>query len=46
LACAEKLLDSGERSGAAALYQAVAKADLPQHFRVAAMQGAIRARQP
>lgn len=43
---AEKLLESGQRSQAAVLYQAVAKADLPQHFRVAAKQGSILAQQP
>jgi hypothetical protein len=44
--CAEKLVEAGQRGEAAALYQAVAKADLPPHFRVAATQGALRARRP
>jgi HEAT repeat protein len=46
LACAEALLAGGERNEAAALYQSVAAADLPQHFRVAAAHGMLVARQP
>jgi HEAT repeat protein len=46
LGCAEALLAQDKRSEAAAIYQAVGKADLPKHFRLAAAQGTIRARQP
>jgi HEAT repeat protein len=46
LSCAEAFLAQGKRSEAAAMYQEVGKADLPKHFRVAAAQGAILARQP
>jgi len=46
LACAETLLAEGKRSEAAAMYERVGKADLPKHFRVAAAQGLILARQP
>lgn len=46
LGCAEALLAQDKRSEAAAIYEAVGKADLPKHFRLAAAQGTIRARQP
>jgi HEAT repeat protein len=46
LACAEALLAAGKRNEAAATYERVGKAELPKHFRVAAMQGLILARQP
>ena len=46
LACAEALIAKDKRSDAAAMFDAVAKADLPVHFRLAATQGAILARQP
>jgi len=46
LGCAEALLARKKNSEAAALYQAVAKAELPKHLRVAALQGALKARQP
>jgi HEAT repeat protein len=45
LGCAEAMLASGKRDEAAALYEAVGKADLPKHFRIAAAQGAILTRQ-
>jgi len=46
LACAEALLAEGKRNEAAAMYERVGKAELPKHFRVAAAQGLILARQP
>ena len=46
LGAAEVLVAQGRRSEAAAMYQTVGKADLPKHFRTAAAQGALRARQP
>jgi HEAT repeat protein len=46
LACAEALLAQGKRDEAAAIYDLVAKADVPKHVRLAAIQGAIQARQP
>jgi HEAT repeat protein len=46
LSCAEALLAQGKHSEAAAIYKSVGKAELPGHFRVAAMHGAILARQP
>jgi HEAT repeat protein len=46
LSCAEALLTQGKRGEAAAIYERVAKADLPKHFRVAAAHGLILARQP
>ena len=46
LGCAESLLAQGKRAEAAAIYDSVAKAELPKHFRIAAAQGAILARQP
>jgi HEAT repeat protein len=45
LACAESLLAHGKRTEAAAVYETVGKADLPKDFRIAAMQGALFARQ-
>ena len=39
-------LAAGKRNEAAAMYEWVGKAELPKHFRVAAMQGLILARQP
>ena len=45
LDCAEKRLAEGKPDEAVALYQAVAKADLPKHFKIAAAQGMILARQ-
>jgi len=44
LACAEARLAQKQPEEAAAIYGAVGKANLPKHFRVAAMQGALRAR--
>ena len=44
LSCAEALLTQGQAAEALALYESVAKADLPKHFRVAAALGALRAR--
>jgi len=44
LGCAEVLLAADKRTEAAAMYQSVAQAELPKHFRVAAAQGAIQAR--
>jgi HEAT repeat protein len=44
LACAEALVAEDKRSEAAAMYQSVGRADLPQHFRVAAAHGAIQTR--
>jgi HEAT repeat protein len=44
LSCAEALLTQGQAAEALALYESVAKADLPKHFRVAAAHGALRAR--
>ncbi len=41
LDCAEQRLAEGKRDEAVALCQAVAKADLPKHFRIAAAQGMI-----
>jgi len=46
LACAEALLAEDKRDEAAAMYERVGKAELPKHFRVAAVQGLILARQP
>jgi HEAT repeat protein len=46
LACAEALLAAERRPQAAAIYQSVAKAKLPKHFRVAAAHGLILARVP
>jgi HEAT repeat protein len=46
LACAEAFVAQGKRDEAAAMYEQVAKADLPRHFRVAATHGLIQARQP
>lgn len=43
LRCAEALLQQGHKQPAAALYEAVAKADLPKHFHVAAAQGKMQA---
>jgi HEAT repeat protein len=45
LACAEALLAREKRREAAAIYQSVAKAELPKHFRVAAAHGLLLARQ-
>ena len=45
LACAEALLAQDNRPEAAAVYQSVAKAELPKHFRVAAAHGLLLARQ-
>jgi HEAT repeat protein len=44
LSCAEALVGQDKRSEAEALYRDVGSADLPKHFRLAAAQGAIRAR--
>lgn len=44
LGIADAMLARGQRADAAALFEAVAKADLPKHFKLAAMQGAIQAR--
>lgn len=44
LSCAEALLAAGKTDEAAKVYESVGKADLPKHFRIAAMQGAILAR--
>ena len=46
LGCAEAMLAQGKRTEAAAMYDLVGKADLPKHFRIAAVQGALLARQP
>ncbi len=46
LGCAEALLAQKKNSEAVVIYETVAKADLPKHFRVAAVQGALKARQP
>jgi len=46
LSCAEALLAQDKPSEAAAIYERVGKADLPKHFRIAAAQGALQARQP
>jgi len=46
LGCAEAMLAGGKRTEAAAMYDLVGKADLPKHFRIAAVQGALLARQP
>lgn len=40
LGCAERLAARGDSAGATALYEAVAKADLPEHIRLAAKRGA------
>jgi len=45
LACAEALLARDKRPEAAAIYQSVAQAELPKHFRVAAAHGLLLARQ-
>ncbi len=45
LACAEKCVAEGKRDEAVALYQLVAKAELPKHFRLAATHGLLTARQ-
>jgi HEAT repeat protein len=42
LSCAEALVVQGKPAEAAAIYQRVAKADLPKHFRVAAAHGLIQ----
>ena len=44
LACAERLIAQGQRAAAAALYESVGKAELPEHFRLAATKGAELAR--
>ena len=44
LACAEALLAEGKRREAAGVYQSVAKAELPKHFRVAVAHGMLLAR--
>ena len=46
LACAEALLARGKRDEALGLYALVGQADLPKHFRVAAMRGTLKAKQP
>jgi len=46
LSCAEAFLAQGKPAEAAAIYERVAKADLPRHFRVAAAHGLILTRQP
>ncbi|NQT37545.1 MAG: HEAT repeat domain-containing protein [Planctomycetes bacterium] len=45
LGCAEALLDQGQRAEAATLYNCVGNTKLPKHFRVAAMRGAILAKE-
>ena len=45
LDCVEQRLAEGKRDEAVALCQAVAKADLPKHFRIAAAQGMILSRE-
>ena len=42
LSCAEAFLTQGKPAEAAAVYQRVAKAELPKHFRVAAAHGLIQ----
>jgi HEAT repeat protein len=44
LGCAEKLLAAGAKADAAALYEAVAKADLPEYVRKAAQAAAASAK--
>jgi len=45
LDCAEQRLAEGKREEAVALWQAVAKAGLPKHFRMAAARGMLLARE-
>jgi HEAT repeat protein len=45
LPCAELLLNAGKRQEAVALYDAVRRAELPEHIQLAALRGAILARQ-
>ena len=44
LSCADRLVAGGNRPEALALYEAVAKADLPEHVRRAGKRGAAGAR--
>ncbi len=46
LPCAEVLLAHGKRDESVALYDAVRRAKLPRHIRLAALRGAILARGP
>jgi HEAT repeat protein len=46
LTCAERLLAEGKQSRAAEVYQLVAAADLPKHFRIAAARGVILSQPP
>ena len=43
LDCADQRLAEGKRDAAVVLFQTVAKAELPKHFRVAAAQGMLHA---
>jgi len=45
LDCAEQRLAEGKRDETVALCKAVAKADLPKHFRIAATQGMLHAQE-
>jgi HEAT repeat protein len=45
LGCAEALLAAGNRAAAAEIYKNVSQAELPQHFRLAAVQGALLVQQ-
>ena len=45
LGCAEALLAAGQRAKAAEIYKSVSEADLPKHFRIAAVQGALLVQQ-
>ena len=44
LTCAERLLALGKKADAAAMYESVERADLPEYIRLAAKQGAALAR--
>ncbi|MBI4603119.1 MAG: HEAT repeat domain-containing protein [Planctomycetes bacterium] len=46
LTCAERLLELGKREDSRGMYESVGKVDLPEHFRLAAAEGATLARQP
>jgi HEAT repeat protein len=43
LTAADQLLTGGQKPAAAAIYDALRKADLPKHIQIAALHGAIRA---
>ncbi len=45
LNCAEELATAGNKAGAIALYEAVVKANLPKHLKVAALSGQFRLQQ-